>query len=191
MWEFSLGKLSADVTIPHFASLQRIARTFASNFVDEDNSISRPIPAEPLPDVTFLCARLEDIEVNVWSQDSAVVLAAPQGLAVKFNDYISEGALSRVTIDSHSIQARGLVQTSTDHWLEVTSVEFGIAVNIATSESAWKLKEVEQQRFLAEQDTATGRCEFLYSQEESFKPPPAPGEPYPCTHLNFLTMAIP
>jgi hypothetical protein len=177
MWEFALGNLSADVTIPHFASLQRIARTFASNFVDEDNSVSRPIPAEPLPDVTFLCACLETVEVNVWSQDSAVVLAVPQGLAVKFNDYISEGALSRVVMDSQSVQARGLVQTSAEHWLEVTSVEFGIAVNVATSESAWKLKEMEQQRFLAEQDIETGRCSFLYSQEESLKP--HPGEPYP------------
>lgn len=164
MWTFSLGKLTADVTIPHIASLQRIARVFARNFVDEDNTIPQLDETASLLDVTFLSAHLNALEVNVWSQDSVVVITMAHGLAVKFNDYIAEGALSRLQINNKSCQARGLVQSKPCEWVEVASVDFDLAVELATSSTASAAKEIDQRAFLAEQDIESGRCRFLYDQ---------------------------
>lgn len=171
MWEFSLGNLSADITIPHFASLQRIGRAFASNFIDEDNTVARQIQTAPLPDVTFLSARAKSLEVNVWSQESAVNFVAPQGFKVHFNDYVSEGALSQLQVRAQSLQTRGLVQASDGFWLEVTSCEFGFVTNVSTSANSWKARQEEQQQFLAEQDLMTRRCHFLYEPEEASPSP--------------------
>lgn len=164
MWDFSLGSLSADITIPHFASLQRLARSFAKNFVDEDNTTSGLIESVSLPDVTYLSARLESLDINVWSQNSAVNISLPCGIAARFNDYIAECALSRLQVNSHCVQAKGLIQSGLLQWTEVTSVDFGLAVDMATASDSLKLKEIEQCEFLAQQDLETGRCQFLYSQ---------------------------
>lgn len=166
MWNFSLGNFSADMTIPHFASVQRIARSFIKNFVDEDNAIPGITDSASLPDVTFLSAHVESLDVNIWTQDSAVNISLTRGVMVRFNDYIAEGALSSIQIISDSVQAKGLVPSGPLHWTEVTSVDFGLSIDIAISSPSCKLKEVEQREFLAEQDVETGRCRFLYSQAD-------------------------
>lgn len=165
MWEFSLGELAGDIAIPHFASIQRIARAFAGNFIDEDNTVQNQVRPPPLPDVTFLQVKTKTLNLNVWCAGSAVNLAVPQGLAVHFNDYASEGALSRVRIRAPLVQARGLLPTLAAPWIEVVHCEFAVSVNVTITSVDWKDRETRQQQFLAEQDSLTSRCRFLYRSE--------------------------
>lgn len=165
MWSFGLGHLAADLTIPHFASLQRIARAFVSNFLDEDNTLHDDDAVMPLPDVTFLSATLRSIDVNVWSRDSAVNLAVPQGLSIQFNDHVSRGCLTRIEATAPSIQARGLVHSQADQWSEVTSCDLSLSITATTTSTDWELRQLTQKHFLAAQDLPTARCSFLYEEE--------------------------
>lgn len=162
MWSFGLGHLAADLTIPHFASLQRIARAFVSNFLDEDNTLHDDDAVMPLPDVTFLSATLRSIDVNVWSRDSAVNLAVPLGLSIHFNDHVSRGSLTRIEVTAPSIHARGLVHSQANQWSEVTSCDLSLSITATTSSTDWEARELTQKRFLATQDLLTARCSFLY-----------------------------
>lgn len=167
MWNFTLGHLAADVTIPHFASLQRIARAFAQNFVDEDNIVHEDKGILALPDVTFLSATSKSVSVNVWAWDSAVNLATPDGLSIHFSDHASQGILTRLKATIPSIQAHGLVHTQDDQWIEVTSCDSALSVSLTTTATDWKSKELAQKHFLAEQDLLTARCPFLYETTAS------------------------
>jgi hypothetical protein len=165
MWRFTLGDITGDIAIPHFAALQRIAKAFGSNFADLDNRLPPPPDQSALPDVTFLAASIGAINLNVWSLESAVNLVASRGVRVHFDDYIRGSRLLNVEMRAPSLQARGLVKASKDEWMEVASCEANLVARVYITGDDWQAKGTAQRSFLAEQDSLTSRCPFLYTPD--------------------------
>lgn len=166
MWHFALGNFTGDLTIPHFASLLRIAQSFGSNFSDKDNTVPHLTTQNTLPDVTFLTAGVVSCEMNVWSGDTAVNMAFPRGVTIALDDLIRRGCLLNMIIEMPRVEARGLIAAGPDkEWLEVVSCSGGINISLSKSAIDWQAKEATQKGFLQKQDSITQRCTSLYGME--------------------------
>lgn len=168
IWEFHLGALVGDLSIPQVSALQRVAQAFAVNFKDSDNSLSEDYAIPTDPDVTFLSVTMESLEVNVWSNSTVVNATLQRGLSLKLDDYAGEGWLSHVDIDIPEVELKGLVPVdeTEQEYLEVVALSAGVGIGLGKTAKDWETKSQKQRKFLAEQDTTTRRCVFLYGSQD-------------------------
>jgi hypothetical protein len=167
IWEFHLGPLVGDLSIPQISALQRVAQAFAVNFKDSDNSLSDDYAIPTDPDVTFLSVTMESLEVNVWSNNTVVNIALRQGFSLKLDDHAGEGWLSHIDIDVPEVELKGLVPVdeAEQEYLEVVALTAGAGIGLGRTAKDWEGKMRKQHKFLAEQDSTTRRCAFLYGSQ--------------------------
>lgn len=165
IWEFHLGPLVGDLSIPEISALQRVAQAFAVNFKDSDNSLSDDYAIPTDADVTLLSVTMESLEVNVWSNSTVVNITLQQGLSLKLDDHAGEGWLSHVDIDMPEVELKGLVPVdeTEQEYLEVVGLTAGAGIGFGKTAKDWETQMHKQRKYLAEQDLPTRRCVFLYN----------------------------
>lgn len=141
-----------------------MGRSLGSNFTDEDNSLPADFAIQLDPDATFLTVNLNSIDLAIRGQGTAVQLALPEGVAIRFDDLASETFLQHIDVDLPILFVRFLAPLfgRAAPWMEVASVEADFSIVLGLSHDGWRQRSQEQLAFIEKQDVLTKRCPFIY-----------------------------
>ncbi|KAI8339604.1 hypothetical protein BC941DRAFT_254942 [Chlamydoabsidia padenii] len=174
-WEFDIGSVKGEVKPSFLMGAASYAQTFVYNLIDEDNAVSTDMAPVEYPDVTFLKAKIREVDIYLMTQNSASLLQLQNGINVEFDNLTNEKYNQRVGIHLPIISFTCLAnqdqtnqQQDTDYsWAEVARVELGLNVTIFRHTKEWQKVRMAQQNFLQAQDYLTGRCTSLYDNDAS------------------------
>ena len=164
IWSIYLGQIVGSIPPSFLVACGRMANSLGSNFTDTDNSLPADFAVQLDPDATFLTVSLTSIDLAVRGQGTAVQLALPEGVAIRFDDLASEPFLQHIDIDIPILYVRFLAPLfgRAAPWMEVASLEADFSIILGLSKDGWKARREEQLAFLAKQDDLTKRCPFIY-----------------------------
>ncbi|KAL8281144.1 hypothetical protein RQP46_006502 [Phenoliferia psychrophenolica] len=164
IWSIYLGNIVGSIPPSFLVACGRMANSIGSNFTDTDNSLPADFAVQLDPDATFLTVNLTSVDLAVRGQGTAVQLALPEGVAIRFDDLASEPFLQHIDIDIPILYVRFLAPLfgRAAPWMEVASLEADFSIILGLSKDGWKARSEEQLAFLAKQDSLTKRCPFIY-----------------------------
>ncbi|SAM01789.1 hypothetical protein [Absidia glauca] len=174
-WEFDIGSVKGEIKPSFLMGTASYAQTFVYNLIDEDNAVSTDMAPVDYPDVTFLNARIREVDIYLTTQNSASLLQLQNGINVEFDNLTNEKYNQRVGIKLPVIsftclanQDQSTQQQDNDYsWAEVARVELGLNVTIFRHTKEWQKFRTAQQNFIQAQDYLTGRCTSLYDNDAS------------------------
>lgn len=137
--------------------------SLAINFTDQDNSLPPDFVIALDPDATFITLNAQSIDLAVRGQGTAVQLALPDGLKVRFDDLATTPFLKHISIEVPVFYLRFLAPLfgRAAPWMEVASVDADFSVVIGLTATGWEARKHAQLKFIQSQDE-TKRCPFIY-----------------------------
>ncbi|KAI4162480.1 MAG: hypothetical protein LQ342_003895 [Letrouitia transgressa] len=84
-WDFSLGSITGELSVPFLKALVSALRNFGFTLDDTENALPLKHPVR-IPDVTFLRVRSQRINLGLRIDEAAVLLSA-QGCKVEYNNW--------------------------------------------------------------------------------------------------------
>jgi hypothetical protein len=97
-WEFDIGSVKGEIKPSFLMGTASYAQTFVYNLIDEDNAVSTDMAPVDYPDVTFLNARIREVDIYLTTQNSASLLQLQNGINVEFDNLTNEKYNQRVGI---------------------------------------------------------------------------------------------
>lgn len=141
--------------------------------VDEDNALAKDTTLL-YPDVTFVTASIQSIDINLMGRHSATQISLSDGLSLDFDDLINQNYSQKIVLKFPSIVITNLANQEINvgnhtegeyPWVEVANVNTGLEVVIYRQTSIWRHKREKQQTYIRTQDMQTRRCPHLYDSE--------------------------
>jgi hypothetical protein len=141
--------------------------------VDEDNALAKDTTILD-PDVTFVTANIQSIDINLMGRHSATQISLSEGLSFEFDDLINQNYSQKINLNFPAIVITNLAnqEMNVDHhtegeypWVEVANANTGLEVVIYRQTSIWRQKRERQQTYIRTQDMQTRRCPHLYDSE--------------------------
>ena len=126
------------------------------------------------PDVTFLTAQLQSVDLVVMSEACAIRLILSDGIRFDSNDLAGHAYRRVKSLEIPTFKIQCLLANpankelaSPGTWLEVGSAVFDVHMDIYDSPDNWRKDALRQMRFIRTQDSLTRRVPFLYEDSES------------------------
>ncbi|CAO3695982.1 unnamed protein product [Umbelopsis ramanniana] len=171
-WEFDLGSISGEIKPSFLLGTAAFGKAFLYNMVDEDNALAKDTTILD-PDVTFLTASIQSIDINLMGRHSATQISLSEGFSFEFDDLINRNYTQKINLNFPSIVVTNLAtqEMNINHaegeypWVEVANANTGLEVVIYRQTSVWKQKREKQQSYIRTQDMQTRRCPHLYDSE--------------------------
>ncbi|KAG8827640.1 hypothetical protein FRC19_001885 [Serendipita sp. 401] len=170
MWEIGVGEVEGVMSPTDIRMLLSALRSFQINFNDEANSPAAEFAIEAHPDVTFLKLHLRVFQLNIETNEAAIVLGLPQGFQISLNDMPTNdtGGLISVILPLGTLQC--LLRASTDGltWLEAGTTRVDFSLDFYSRPFGWQEKAKRQISFVQSQDISTHRVPFIYSDTQHY-----------------------
>ncbi|KAI8096420.1 uncharacterized protein BX664DRAFT_382871 [Halteromyces radiatus] len=174
-WEFDIGSIKGELKPSFLMGAASFSQTFVYNLIDEDNAVSPDMASEDVPDVTFVKARIRQVDIYLMTQNSATLLQLENGIKAEFDNLTNEKYNQRIGVQLPGIsltclanQDQASQQQDTEFsWVEVARIEVGLNVTIFRHTKEWKKFRTAQQNYIQTQDYLTGRCTHLYDSDSS------------------------
>ncbi|KAJ2957271.1 hypothetical protein NQZ79_g6974 [Umbelopsis isabellina] len=172
-WEFDVGSISGEIKPSFLLGTTAFGKAFLYNMVDEDNALTKD-PSILDPDVTFVTASIQSIDINLMGRHSATQISLSEGLHLEFDDLINRNYTQKINLNFPSIVITNLanqeINTESSFegdypWVEVANANTGLEVVIYRQTSNWMEKREKQQSYIRTQDMQTRRCPHLYDSE--------------------------
>jgi hypothetical protein len=166
IWSFYLGAIVGSIPPSFLQAFSRVGTSVGLNFADQDNSLPPDFSVALDPDATFLTVDLSSIDLAIRGQGTAIQLALPEGVTIRFDDLASAPFLKHIAIDIPTLTLRALAPLfgRAAPWMEVASVDADFSLVLGLSATGWEERAKTQLSFLALQDAPTRRCSFIYGQ---------------------------
>ncbi|KAI0074167.1 hypothetical protein K474DRAFT_1774197 [Panus rudis PR-1116 ss-1] len=168
IWEIKVGNIRGILSCLQGRILQASGSTLGLTYGDPLNAPAAGFAIPPEPDITFWRFSLGSLNL-VWSTDGAAIeLQLPNGMQFASNDvpgklYAKVSSVKVPQIILKGLLASGVTRTL---WNEAINLSADCYVDIYSAPSGWRAKAAEQIAFVKEQDSATGRAQFLYDPVE-------------------------
>lgn len=169
IWDFHIGAVQGDVTLPHLQAFLTSFRAFGANFIDRENAIpANYIPPLP-PDVTFLTLKLDSVCLEICGSTAVCEVAIPEGIRLEFDDLAAKQILSRTCLDAPEATLRLLIPSAgrPGRWTEAAFLSADASIIMGYSSTLWRTKAEAQKSYLQSSDRQTARCRFLYQREQN------------------------
>ncbi|CAM0134818.1 Macrophage colony-stimulating factor 1 receptor [Umbelopsis sp. WA50703] len=172
-WEFDVGSISGEIKPSFLLGTTAFGKAFLYNMVDEDNALAKD-PSILDPDVTFVTASIQSIDINLMGRHSATQFSLSEGLHFEFDDLINRNYTQKINLKFPSVVITNLAnqEVNTESsiegdypWVEVANANTGLEVVIYRQTSNWIQKREKQQTYIKMQDMQTRRCPHLYDSE--------------------------
>jgi len=120
--------------------------------------------------VTFLKLRMGSLNIDIETENTALIISLAQGVQLSLHDMTSDDAAGTICLLIPVGQVQSLIQASKDGqiWLEAATVGFDIAVDVHNRPYGWKSKGQKQVQFIKDQDVLTRRVPFIYDKGVHF-----------------------
>nr|ODN85117.1 hypothetical protein L203_05068 [Cryptococcus depauperatus CBS 7841] len=162
LWEIKVPKISAFLKPELVSTLQAVGTATVYTFVDHDNAPDQNYQLKTPPDVTFVKLSVDSALAMLTTKSDAVSLEASFGLALDVSTWGTRSYSSNMTVSLPSLSINLLHRPSRKTWHVISTVTMGGTMDVFNAQSEWQQHVSEQQRFLKEQDSETGRVWFMY-----------------------------
>ncbi|KAL8701647.1 MAG: hypothetical protein Q9224_000403 [Gallowayella concinna] len=172
-WDFDVGAVTGECSIPFVKNLSSALRCFTFTFEDAENALP-PVSLVEIHDVTILRARLQSVHVWLKTQDAALLLGT-EFCNVEYNDLAGVSFSDRLNIHLASI-AVAVVENSSiarDRHGQALQLrpcvylESGLELSMLHRKSGFQHDRQLQQQHIISHDARTVRTPWLTQHEES------------------------
>ncbi|GAA5960722.1 hypothetical protein JCM21900_000512 [Sporobolomyces salmonicolor] len=166
IWSFYIGTIVGSVPPSFLQALSRAGSAVATTFADGDNALAPDFTVPLDPDATFLTVDIHSIDLAIRGQATAIQLYLSEGIDLRFDDLASAPFLKHISIDVPTLTLRALAPLfgRAAPWMEVASLDADLSIVLGMTTSGWEDRARQQLAFIAQQDSLTKRCPFVYGQ---------------------------
>ncbi|ODN76792.1 hypothetical protein L202_05394 [Cryptococcus amylolentus CBS 6039] len=162
LWEANITSVTAFLTGDFISTLQAVGSAVGYTFSDPENSPDQNYQLKTPPDVTFFKLCVEKALVMLTEGDHSISIDIPRGLLLDTSTWGTRSHSSNTSMLMPSLTANLLSRGPGSQWQVVSNACLGMTLDIYNAPERWQEHVEAQQRFLRDQDTATGRIWFLY-----------------------------
>ncbi|KAL8670815.1 MAG: hypothetical protein Q9168_004663 [Polycauliona sp. 1 TL-2023] len=175
-WDFDVGAITGECSVPFFKDLTSALRSFSYTFEDAENAVPPLFPPE-IHDVTFLRARLQHVHVWLKSGDAAVSINT-QPCVIEYNDLAGALFSERLHVHFPSI-AVAMVENSdlnakcneqTGQLQPCAYLESGLELSMLRRKSNFSAMRQLQQQHIVSHDSRTARTPWLIQAQGKILP---------------------
>ena len=161
IWELSVPRITAYVSPEMESTLQSFREAVIYNYQDFDNAPADIYLPQVPPDVTFFKMEVRHFSMTLATDQAALTVDLPKGINLDTSTWATQNFRSAIGVVIPAITAQMLRKV--DQWRNVANIQTDLSLQIFNAPPQWRLRASDQQKFLAEQDGATQRVRFLYS----------------------------
>ncbi|KAL8653572.1 MAG: hypothetical protein Q9210_002011 [Variospora velana] len=171
-WDFDIGAIIGECSIPFFKAFSSALQCFSFTFDDAENA-TQPLSVVEIYDVTFLRAHIELI--RIWLEiDDAALLVTTQECDVNIDDWARSSFSQRLhvslpTVAVAIIDTKGLVSDRSDREVRLRPyayLESALELSMLQRKVDFDMDCRLQQHHLILHDSRTGRTPWLISEDE-------------------------
>ncbi|KAI4130952.1 MAG: hypothetical protein LQ338_001463 [Usnochroma carphineum] len=171
-WDFSIGDVIGECSIPFFKAFSSALRCLSFSFDDAENAL-QPLSTAEIHDVTFLRAHVKLL--RIWLEiDDAALLVSAKDCKIEYNDWAKSFFSQRLRINLPTI---AVAVVNTNGSVRDPGYQDGSLRPYAYFESAFELSMLHrkhdfdtdyrlQQHHLSLQDCRTKRTPWLISEDD-------------------------
>ncbi|KAL9017260.1 MAG: hypothetical protein Q9185_005425 [Variospora sp. 1 TL-2023] len=171
-WDFNIGAIIGECSIPFFKAFSLALQCFSFTFDDAENA-TQSLSVMKIHDVTFLRAYIKLI--RIWLEiDDAALLVTTQDCDVNFDDWARSSFSQRLhvslpTIAVAIVDTKGLVSDRSDREVRLRPyayLESALELSMLQRKVDFDMDCRLQQQHLVLHDSRTGRTPWLISEDE-------------------------
>ncbi|KAL8817679.1 MAG: hypothetical protein Q9223_003534 [Gallowayella weberi] len=171
-WDFDVGAITGECSIPFVKDLISALRCFSFTFEDAENALP-PVSIVEIHDVTMLRARLQSVHVWLKTHEAALLLDL-ELCNIEYNDLAQESFSDRLNVHLASIavavvENNGIARDRDSQALQLRPcvyLESSLELSIFHRKPSFQLDRQLQQQHIVSHDARTVRTPWLTQREE-------------------------
>lgn len=168
IWDFVIGRIAGRLTPVGLDHALKAVVAILSSKAESEDDLPKVYVVTPVPDVTFLSARVGAIDLQLDVGDDLVASAQfDRGLTVTFDDLPCARYYKHIAavVPLARVQVLGSVDPKRRQWSELASLTLDASLLVGITGADYEQRVARQLAFIRREDEPTRRVAFLYAGE--------------------------